>query len=767
VAAPTEIAPTPTSPAPPTPRRARPHGGARSRLPALTSGAQWWPTLIVAAIFCWITFYTAGGLKLESMTFTEIALTLGAGALIAACVLLAPGPGRAYGVWPTGLLLAFTALTALSIVWSVQPDHSWQDSGRLLAYSGVFGAGVALARCCPRRWPAILGGLTLAASIVCGYAVTTKVFPSLDPANTFARLNEPFGYWNAVGLSAAMGVICSMWLGARRDGHALLRALAYPATGLLALALVLAYSRGALAALALGVVLWFCIVPLRLRGAAVLILGALGAAAVAAWDFSNHALSSENIPIAQRASAGHELGVLVLTMLVLLSIAGIAIGFRTGIRPPSARARRRAGAALLAAIVLALLAFAGALAHSQRGFTGTISHTASTLTNPDAKLPPDTPGRLTAVASVRARYWKEALQVFDAHPFLGAGAEGYAIAHLRYETGTLEVRHAHGFIVQTLADLGVAGLALALALLCSWLICAIRVARPHDRGSYTPERIGMLSMLCLVVVFGLHSLIDWTWYVPDDACAALLCAGWLAGRGPLHASRSAAEHTARPARVRGERASALKGTLARAGAARVCVASAVIVAALLSAWSQWQPQRSEEASQQALAQLASYRYGAAEASADSAVARDPLSSEALFTLAGVQQARGRYPHALATLERAVRRQPSNPQTWLALARYQLARDPAAAVPAFQAAVYLDPQSISQEAIAAGVHEAIEIHNQYIRALEAVQRSKEREARASEARAVEARARRVRAFKNASEARARAAARARRATRRRQ
>ncbi len=42
----------------------------------------------------------------------------------------------------------------------------------------------------------------------------------------------------------------------------------------------------------------------------------------------------------------------------------------------------------------------------------------------------------------------------------------------------------------------------------------------------------MLSMLCLVVVFGIHSQVDWTWYVPGNACVALLCAGWLAGRGP-------------------------------------------------------------------------------------------------------------------------------------------------------------------------------------------------------------------------------------------
>ncbi len=209
---------------------------------------------------------------------------------------------------------------------------------------------------------------------MCGYALLTKVFPSLAPLDTFARLNEPYGYWNAVGLTAAMGVICCMWLGARRDGHALLRALAYPAMGLLLLTLVLAYSRGALAALAVGLLLWFCVVPLRLRGAALLIVGACGAVAVAAWDFSRHALSSEGVPLAQRATAGHQLGALVVAMLAALTIAGIAIGFHTARRAPSPLARRRAGGALLAAIVLVAIAFAGALAHSQRGFTGSISH---------------------------------------------------------------------------------------------------------------------------------------------------------------------------------------------------------------------------------------------------------------------------------------------------------------------------------------------------------------------------------------------------------
>ena len=712
--------------------RAGPRPPALSARPRRAQQAQWWPTLTIAAVFCFISFYAKGGLNLEATTATEMLLTLGTGLVVAAVVLVAPSGAPRYGVWPVALLLAFAALTAVSIVWSVQPDHSWQDSGRMFAYCGVFAAGVALVRVARERWPAVLGGLALAAVIVCAYALLTKIFPSLAPSNTFARLNEPYGYWNAVGLTAAMGVICCMWLGARRTGHALLRALAYPAMGLLLVTLVLAYSRGALAALAVGLALWFCVVPLRLRGASLLIVAALGAGAVIAWDFSSHALTSEGVPIAERASAGHGLGAMVLAMLVALTIVGVAVGFTTGRQPPPLLIRRRAGAALLALIVLALVACAGALAHSQRGLAGSVSHTFDTLTNPNAKPPLNTPGRLTAVASVRARYWKEALEVFKAHPLLGAGAEGYATAHMRYEKGTLEVRHAHGFIVQTLADLGLVGLALALALWLAWMACAGRATHPFNRRwtswgtwlrirsgerpgwrrleapeltRYTPERIGMLSMLCLVVVFGAHSLIDWTWYVPGDACAALLCAGWLAGRGPL-----------RPAQAPEGRRKAL----ARPTNARMLAAAAVMVAALLAAWSQWQPQRAEDARGEADALLAANETRAAGAAADRAISRDPLSLEALFTLATVQGVAGEPALARRTLERAVRLQPSNPQAWLVLGRYNLTSGrPAAAVTELQAAIYLDPGSISAEALADGEREAIEIHNDYIQALQAL------------------------------------------------
>jgi hypothetical protein len=718
---------------------------------------MWLLTLLTAAIFCFITFFAGGGLPpVQQMTTTEIILTLGCGAIVAGAVLLTAPGRRVYGLWAVGLLLAFAALSALSVVWSVQPDASWQNAGLLLAYSAVFGAAVALARAAPARWPAILGGVTLAAVVVCGYALLTKIFPArLDAHDIYARLQAPYGYWNATGLTAAMGVIGCMWLGARRVGHALLSALAYPAMGLLLLTLMLAYSRGALFALALGLGLWFAVVPLRLRGAAVLLTGIVGGGLVVAWDFSRNALSADSIALHARVIAGRQLGVLVVTMLVVLTIAGVAIRFSTDRRPGgaiSAQTRRNAGAVLLSILVLAVIAFAGALAASHRGLPGSISHGFHSLTNPHAAVPPNTPGRLTAIGSVRARYWNEALKVFQAHPALGAGARSYGTARLRYRTEDLEANDAHGFVVQTLADLGLVGLAIALALLAAWMAAAGRATHPFnrrwtswrelrssgwqgigwrpvgdradlgERRTYSPERIGMLSMLCLVVVFGVHSTVDWTWFVPGDACVALLCAGWLAGRGPLAATAPVASAPGDPSAADRPRRLRLP-YLGELDPLRMGIAVTVVVGALLAAWAQWQPQRSADTSQEALA-LSAHDLSGARSAARAAVAYDPVSAEALFTLSTIQQRAGQSTLARATLVHAVHLQPSNPQTWQTLGEYDLRTgNPKAALNELRAAVYLNPEAVAPLSTIEHDPGLLAIQNAYLQAIRATMLTK--------------------------------------------
>jgi O-antigen ligase len=739
------------------------------------------PTLLVAGSLCLVTFLAGGGLNLATITPVEIGLTLACGVGIAAAILLAPADRSretlafdrsgetlasgghppfgqhprfgqpTYGLWSVGLLLALAALSALSVVWSVKPDSSWEDAARLFAYSGVFALAVLLARATPARWSAVLGGVVLAAVVVCGYALLTKVFPNAlgaerAYAHTYARLREPYGYWNAIGIAAALGAIGCMWLGARRAGHALLSALAYPAMGVMLVTVLLAYSRGALAALVLGLALWLCLVPLRLRGVTVLGTGALGAGVVVLWDFSQHALTTDDTPLAARVSAGHQLGVLLAAVLVGLTLAGMAIGFLDG-RHAGGRAqlqlRRRAGAVLLSVPVIVAIAFAGALTVSHRGLFGSVSHTVGTLTNPNAPVPANGPGRLTAIGSVRARYWNEALEIFKDHPLLGVGAEGYETARLRYRTAILDVGQAHGFIVQTLADLGLAGLLMVLALLGAWLCAAGRATHPCNRrwsgwrwrrladsppdGSgggwrsqsirhYTAERVGLLTMVCLVATFGIHSFVDWTWYVPGVACTALLCAGWVAGRGPLIEAEPASPESVPVSASTSDKPRL--PALHEIGLLRGGAAAAVVSLALLAAWAEWQPQRSVDASNEALA-LVARDPAAALAAAHTAVSRDPLSAEALLTLAAVQEGAGQSAAAAATYEQAVHLQPANFHTWQALGEYDLrTSQPRAALNAVRAAVYLNPEAVAPRADIAENAELLTIQNDYLQALRA-------------------------------------------------
>ncbi len=652
-----------------------------------------WGTLLVALVLCLVTFVASGGLTLATATEVEIGLTLVGGVVIATVVVLLRDRGqwRAHGLWAAIGMLVLTAFTALSVAWSVSPDASWQEANLILAYTVTFIAAAVVARAVPARAASVLGGIVLAAIVVCGYALATKVFPAqLDQSDVYARLQAPYAYWNAIGLTAAMGIVGFVWLGARRDGPPALAALAYPATGLCVVTMMLAYSRGALLALAIGLALWFATVPLRLRGASVAVLGGGGGLVVTAWAFRSAALSDDRTPLVERVSAGHQLGVLLLALVLVLLAAGLAIGYATGRRAPSARIRRRAGALLLGALALVPVLVVLALAASHRGLTGTISHDYHTLTNLNPSVS-NGPGRLTAVGSVRALYWDEALKVWKAHPAVGVGAGGYQTARLHFAHDSLDVRDAHGYVVQTLADLGLVGLGISLALLVAWLAAAARSARPFDlrwvrdgrrarwsawrlrrvRAPYPPERIALLTMLSIVVVFGAHSTIDWTWFVPGDACVALLCAGWLAGRGPVETRPAATVIAVGDARdPSGRRARALGALGLPAavrlrrpvdiGVVRVFAAIAVLAIAAIGAWAQWQPQSSVDADNAAFVALATRDQAQALSDAQRAVQRDPLSVEALVDLAQVQLNGGDVAGAHVTLNHAVTVQPANP-----------------------------------------------------------------------------------------------------------
>jgi hypothetical protein len=612
--------------------------------------------VMVAAGLTLIAFTTAGGdTNLAANTWTAIALTaIGFGFAIA--VLIIGARGRAWGATALALFAALALLSALSVAWSIVPDKSWVEAGRVAGYLGAFAAALALARLAPERWRMIVGGLLLASLALSAWAVIVKTFPgTLDRQEQFGRLLAPFGYWNAAGLMAALGLVPCLWLGARREGSVAVRAVSVPAMALLIAVVVLSYSRSAVLGALVAVAVWLIAVPRRLRSALVLALGGAGAAVISAWALHSVSFSHDNVPLGIRVSEGRTFGVVVLVVLVLLAPLGYLSLANADRRPLSERARRTIGTVLICLVALVPVAAVGAAAASTRGLTGQASRVWSDLTS--TKRVSDTPGRLVALANSRPSYWHEGLTVGEHAVLAGVGADGFGTAQTRYTDDTLPAGHAHSYVIQIFADLGLIGVGLSLALLCSWAIAAARPLRPRPgppgSTALAVERAGMWSLLCVVLAFGVSSTIDWTWEYAGVAVPALMAAGWLAGRGPLEQRVGVREH-GRPA-----------GMLARVAA------TALAALAVLIAWAIWQPLRSSSDQSAAIAALTGGNASAALADANGAVSTDPVAVTPLWVRSEVYSALGEHARALADARAAAVLQPQNPQTWAFLGQLYL------------------------------------------------------------------------------------------------
>jgi O-antigen ligase len=459
-------------------------------------------------------------------TWGWAAMGLAAAGAVAAAVRAPSRPSLPEIVFALGLAL-FAVWLAVSSLWTEAPTQTPLQVERGLVYVAAAVAVVGLAR---RRYvPLLLGGICAALTIVCAYALATRLFPDVFGLPTGyggLRLSTPIGYWNGLGLVAAMGLLLALPIAARGTRRAS-RGLAAATLPLLAPTLYFTFSRGAWLALALGLAALFAVDRRRLQLLAVgAPLGALSAVVV--YEASRSAgLTHTGFSVSGAAHDGHRLAGIVFAACLVAAYAAVAFrSLERSVKVPR-RVRHAAGWAVVAVLAVALTAV-----FVRAGSPVTLAHRAyhSVESNPPATHG-NLNNRLFSLSSNgRLAQWRVAVHMFERAPLIGLGAGSYEQEWYLHRPGTWKVRDAHSLYLQTMGESGIVGLLLLCAALLTPILVFPRVRRREPLAA---------GALAAYVAFLAHSAVDWDWQLSGVTVSALLCGGALlaAGRSESRAGR--------------------------------------------------------------------------------------------------------------------------------------------------------------------------------------------------------------------------------------
>lgn len=469
---------------------------------------------------------------------SEWGLAILAFALVAATVVLvadAPRPGGLALCFLCGLI-ALALWAAISTLWTPGPAAPVLEAERGLVYVAAAAAAMLLVSLRGEAH-ALLAGIVAGAVLLSFYALATRLFPgrvggAYDPSSGY-QLSEPIGYWNALGLLAAIAILVAVGVAAHIE-HVLVRALAAASLVVLLPTLYFTFSRGALAALVLGAVVQVAVDPRRARLlVAGLVVGAPAAAGVL-YASRFHALTAPGDSLTTAQGEGRQ----VARALVLLALVAVAAAVAFHLAERRLRVPQRAGSIVVAAAaVSAAIAVAGVVAVAG-GPVAAVERVTDEFTAALQAGEGDLDRRLLSVSgNGRGDYWRVAAEMVREEPLLGHGAGTFEAQWLLERPVAFHARDAHNLYLETLAELGPLGLALLLATLVVPLL-ALPEAR---RYPLRPAAAGAF------VAFLLHAAVDWDWELPVVAVPAIFCAvallarphetdiAWLTGRRRLAA----------------------------------------------------------------------------------------------------------------------------------------------------------------------------------------------------------------------------------------
>ncbi|MBV9309881.1 MAG: O-antigen ligase family protein, partial [Solirubrobacterales bacterium] len=579
------------------------------------------------------------------------------------------------------------AWSGVTLIWSVTPDQTWTEVNRALTYALVLVVAIAAGSSHERSRELIAAGALGAVLVVTLYALGQKLFPGIHVGGIFSfnqtqlvpRLQEPFGYWNALGLFVALGIPIALVLAVDRRRGERLRLAALVAIQLMGLVVGLTYSRGAVLALVCGLVVVIAFSRARLRSLMWLALPCLAMVPPLVVGLTSHSLTNVSVSLAQRERAGLVLaGVVVLSVLALW-MAGQRLLLLERSVEVSPRQAERIGRGLAGALAVGLVCASVAVALSSRGLSGTVSHAWTSFTTTRA-IGNYNPGRLLSADSAnRWVWWKEAASAFGNRPLGGWGAGSFGVVNLLYRHNTLSVQQPHSVPLQFLVETGIIGAMLALAAFASLVaVCAGGIRR--SGGS---ERLLSAALLAGIAIYGVHALYDWDWDIPGVTLPAVLFAGVLIGaRG--HRPRSLIPHGV--------------GPLARSLA--LAAATAVMCVFVLSGAA---PSVAASKASAAVVTASSPSQSAIDrAQDDAAVATrlDPLSDAGPLANATIALRRGNLVRAQHYTLQAIRRDPNDVEAWQRLVFIEFARhDEVGVYQSLQRLLRLDPQGVTSKALA--------------------------------------------------------------------
>lgn len=459
-------------------------------------------------------------------TWGWTAMGLAVAGAIAAAVRAPARPTAAELVFVGGFVL-FAGWLALSSVWTEAPTQTPLQVERTLVYVATAVAVVGLAR---RRYARfLLGGVCAALAAICAYALATRLFPDvfgLSDGYGGQRLSNPIGYWNGLGLVAAMGILLALPIAARSSSR-IPRGLAAAALPILASALYFTFSRGAWLALALGVVVLFALDRRRLQLLAASAPLTVLSAIVVYEASRSAALTHTGFSTSAATHAGHRVAGIVFAACLVSAYAGVAFRSLERSVKVSRGVRQAAGWAVVAVLAVALTALfvreGSPVSMAQRAYHSIESNPPATNGNLNKRL-------FTLSSNGRLAQWRVALHMFERKPLLGFGAGSYEQEWYIHRPGVWKVRDTHNLYLQVMGENGIVGLLLLVTALVAPFLVFPRVRRLEPLAA---------GALAAYVAFIAHSAVDWDWQLSGVTVSALLCGGALlaAGRSETRAGR--------------------------------------------------------------------------------------------------------------------------------------------------------------------------------------------------------------------------------------